>query len=292
MKLLSDTMATSPVKIVIKSWKTVSRDIINRCNPEAEKNISTTTITKDKKITREIMAGWIIELLNAGNDLAGQSDHQFREKMDLVEKCDKTSDICTKLQKLDTNIEKQFKAQTGLIENLQKQVNSKFKSYADALTSQADKITHSVKSVYDKQDRRNNLVVYGLERYPNNTLEKDVESMLVETYVKFDPEDIWMTEIKSNVGGLPIIKLQFRKREVAEEILKNAYKLKYISDFRKVYLSKDLTSAELVKRKELVIELKRRITNEPKTRWIIKGEKIVAKGEFKRLIRSDSEDSD
>ena len=53
-------------------------------------------------------------------------------------------------------------------------------------------------------------------------------------------------------------------------------------DFSKTYISKDMTKVEQDINRKLVLELKRNISNDPSTRWIIKFGKVQAWGSFTR----------
>ena len=69
-------------------------------------------------------------------------------------------------------------------------------------------------------------------------------------------------------------------RVIVRRALRNASRLKNCGGYRNAYVTPDRTTEQLTAHRELVQKLKKKITEKPDRRWIIKQGKITDAGEF------------
>ena len=82
------------------------------------------------------------------------------------------------------------------------------------------------------------------------------------------------------------LKLTLNSEDAVLSMLRNSHKLKTCYSNEKFYIAPDRTAEERRAHKHLVKELRKKIEEEPKIKWVIRGDKVENLGEL------DLEDSD
>ncbi len=116
-----------------------------------------------------------------------------------------------------------------------------------------------------------NLVVHGLDINPNDTwslperrddLKKQVREVLIDSTshtsmtVRADLEDMTILGKVNNSGKAPPVLVKLKNEEEAKHVLRFAYKLKKIREFRRVFVTPDLGIAAREKTENIVSGIK------------------------------------
>lgn len=153
-----------------------------------------------------------------------------------------------------------------------------------------------LKQSNEEKLRSNNLIIYNVsydKENPVMALEyaKDyfnscgVTSYYLEQQKIVDAQFLSVSED----NGTCNLRVVMNNPWVVRTLLSDARKLKSSDsklfrgldfDFSKTYISRDMTRAERDKHRQLIIELKNKITEDPTTRWIIKFGRVQAGGDF------------
>ena len=99
----------------------------------------------------------------------------------------------------------------------------------------------------------------------------------------FAVETVISAHFLRKTNGVCTIRVGTSDPLTVEAVLKNAYKLNQLDEqWNKVFLSKDRSPEEIKAHKQLVVELKNKIAEEPTKRWVIQNGTILQKGLFHR----------
>ena len=182
----------------------------------------------------------------------------------------------------------------------QKQIPDIIKSYSDALTSNSESKNEDTSSTIDM--RKLQKVIKTSVAEANFQKERSCRVVLFGTKDIKEPEFDYVKKMLFNInadenslvsveriGRRPTdclrpdtrpIRATFRDIVSARECLKQAPALK-TEGYEKVYMSRDLSKRDQLKRREVVKELKAKIASQTDRYWVIKDGKVVDGGERK-----------
>ena len=128
-----------------------------------------------------------------------------------------------------------------------------------------------------------------IDQYTNYVFEKlDVSTSVITDAVfigKKKTDDIDNNGLTLCVDNRPL-KLTLNSEDAVLSMLRNSHKLKTCYSNEQFYIAPDRTAEERRAHKHLVKELRKKIEEEPKIKWVIRGDKVENLGEL------DLEDSD
>ena len=163
-------------------------------------------------------------------------------------------------------------------------VKTEMKSYSSVLTSSVSapisekKIISAVKSATEKEDRKRNVIIYGVEEMDNEVLPERVSGILLEIGEKPAVRDSCRVGIKKSSNIRPI-KFTLSSSDVVCQVLRKAKLLRLKEGFKSVYLCPDRTIEERRAYKKLLHELKLKSEAEPNKSFVIRNNKIVSASE-------------
>ena len=166
------------------------------------------------------------------------------------------------------------------LKTVQTAVKTEMKSYSSALTGSfpapisEKKIISAVKSAAEKEDRKRNVIIYGVEESDTEVLPEQVSDILLKIGEKPVVRDSCRVGIKKSSNIRPI-KFTLSSSDVVGQVLRKARLLRSKEGFKSVYLCPDRTIEERRAYKKLVQELKLKREAEPDKSFLIKNNKIV-----------------
>ena len=170
------------------------------------------------------------------------------------------------------------------LKSVQTTVQTEMKSYSSALTGSRPaaisekKIISAVKSAAEKEDRKRNVIIYGVEESDNEVLPERVSDILLEIGEKPVVRDSCRVGIKKSSTIRPI-KFTLSSSDVVSQVLRKAKLLRSKDGFKSVYVCPDRTIEERRAYKKLLQELKLKSEAEPNKSFVIKNNKIVSVSE-------------
>ena len=162
----------------------------------------------------------------------------------------------------------------------------------------------AIKQIEQEDERKNNVVICGLDLNPDITdLKKQEEQVkhfatesIVESHTTMEDEDVSrlkitiMGKIKSNSGKAPPVLVTMKSPEDARLVLKGSSILRKTANLRNVYIAPDMNKKEREQRKKLVNEFRKKIEEFPEKHWVIRRGVITSIGKYTPRKRLDSED--
>ena len=149
-------------------------------------------------------------------------------------------------------------------------------------------VKRTVVEVYKKKDKSCNVMFFGFED-ANCNIEAEVKDLLKcisngdeKNLVKI--ERVGEKELSIGLNHQKMcdsrpVKATFQDPSSVNRVVRAAHELASISQFKNIYISRDLTREERTKRQILVKKLKNAIEKTPSRYWKIKGEEIIDMGE-------------
>ena len=223
--------------------------------------------------------------LNVKLEEMGEVINHVKEKVDKleVETTETKADFCSYKDALMKNVQSLSTENTAI--NEQK------------ITSTIDKAF-----VINQRDRSRNVIIYGLEEHEND--DRDEVTLVKNEVIDYICEDLHESDIVQAVrigerkdGSIRPLRVTFWTKSKALEVVKKSGNLHsaryaYIGDltlgelknlkrhynyYDKIFVCPDLSYKERMKKRSLVIELKKKISEEPEKHWSIRGHMIVSK---------------
>ena len=242
-------------------------------------NLTTSCLNKSK-ITKPQLIEWLysnvflldrcsIPLMTVACDQREELDELKNEKIidqkkiiEMQDKLIEKKDV--ELSSVQKTLETELKSYSSVVE----------KSCTAALAPQ--KIANVVRTVSEGDERKKNLVVFGIAEEQTEELNSKVNGLLEQLHEK--PQIIACSRVGnlSKSGTTRPIKFTLRSSDIAYQILRKAKLLKDIEGFQSVYISPDRTVEEQKDRRELVVQLKKKRQTDQSTRYIIKKGQIVS----------------
>ena len=78
----------------------------------------------------------------------------------------------------------------------------------------------------------------------------------------------------------PPVLMTFESSEDSDYLIRNSSRLSRVSNFRRVFITPDLSKDAREERRKTIKELKRKISEFPEKKWVIKGGTVTSVGNF------------
>ena len=163
---------------------------------------------------------------------------------------------------------------------VQSTVQSQMISYSAVLSKTCSaalsqkKIQSAVKSATDKEDRKKNLVIYGVSETPGEEILDKASEILLEVGEKPSVKDCCRIGRRNGDAPRPV-KLCLSSSDIAQQVLRKARLLRMKEGYKSVYICPDRTVEERVAYKKLFGELRTVRRAEPDKFFTIKNNKVV-----------------
>ena len=230
---------------------------------------------------------------------ASLEEKEAAEKSLLQEILTEVKNNGTKLEKINITVrenEEKIATEAGKVssyaEILKKAVDAK--SNSENTTAQRTILAKRVISEMRTSSRKKNIVLYGVGGYYNGDridFQEDMEDVLSHLgFPDVKPDSIELLKPAIHTLERPVekgrervvctVRLQFPNETIPSKMLRNASRLKDTICYKQVYVAPDRTVEEQKERSQLVEKLKLMIKQQPKTKWVIKGGKVVSAGQW------------
>ena len=184
------------------------------------------------------------------------------------------------LATLKSTVKEELKSVESTVQStVQSQMISYSKTCSAALSQK--KIQSAVKSATDKEDRRKNLVIYGVSETPGEEILDKASEILLEVGEKPSVKDCCRIGRKNGDAPRPV-KLCLSSSDIAQQVLRKARLLRMKEGYKSVYICPDRTVEERRAYKKLVEELRTVRRAEPDKFFTIKNNKVVRVSDEKR----------
>ena len=128
-------------------------------------------------------------------------------------------------------------------------------------------IKTAVKEIFTEEDRKKNIILFGLEEDENVSLDNKVDEVFLEIGQK--PVLVQVVRLGQPTERCRPVRVSLKSSDTVHSILKDSPRLKSSARFSKVYISSDRTPKQRIKHKELVEELKNTIQEDSSRHWKI-----------------------
>ena len=238
----------------------------------------------------------IVDQFKKAVDRLVQENAKLKEdKMQLLEEVSwlkssaiKAQDSIIGLQSelLDCKDDQLKSVQSTVSDAVKTSVKSEMKSYSDAVSSapkprgpDVKSVKCAVKEVVQAEDRSRNLIVFGMKEEASEDTGEKICEMLEYLGEKPRQESVRIGVLKSDSNTPRPVKVSLATSAHVVQILRAAKKLKNSEKFGSVFICPDRSPEERKMRHEAVMDLKRRLNDEPNKRHFIRGLKVVTVSE-------------
>ena len=184
------------------------------------------------------------------------------------------------LATLKSAVKEELKSVESTVQStVQSQMISYSKTCSAALSQK--KILSAVKSATDKEDRKKNIVIYGVSETTGEVLQEKASEILLEVGEKPDIKDCCRVGQKKEDAPRPL-KLCLSNSDIVQQVLRKARLLRTKEGYKSVYICPDRTVEERRAYKKLVEELRTARKAEPDKFFAIRNNKVVRISDDKR----------
>ena len=196
---------------------------------------------------------------------------------------DKTKVIKLQGELLERKEEQLASLQTAVRTTVQDSVKTEIRTYSDALKKPTAAAPISpaafkkvVKDVFEDEDRSKNIMVFGLAEEDGEQLEDTIISVFSELGEK--PKCPAVRVGKSPVAGIGCrpVKVTLASSTAVRQLLMKARLLRQVERLKSVYLCPDRSPEERASRRQLILDLKKKTSEQPEHRHYIKCGKVVS----------------
>ena len=241
----------------------------------------TAEMVKDKAGRKEDLADLVIKMTNR----VIKSVHLMKQSVSKIDELkDETVAAKTDVIKLQKDL---IECKNDQIENFRNSVKStlqtEFKSYSQAVSKGTGEsltarnirtvVKDAVRNVTAGDERKKNVIIFGLMEENEETISKSVESVLLAIDQKPKFEAVRFGKDKSRRP----VRVTLSGMNAVHDVLKVAKNLKTTTDYKDVYICPDLSPEDRAERKKLVGELKKKVHTNPGTYYFIKGGVVCSK---------------
>lgn len=238
---------------------------------------------KSQRPLKEEIATMLCQsLLFAGkqNDLLMELQHELRVvKGDLISSQKRVIELqdqllCSKddqLQSLHTTVKT----------SVEDSVKAELLSYSDMVqkpttqTLEPDVVKSLVKTVVEEEDRSRSVMVFGLQDEEAEDLRKKVCDVFMEIGEQPRVEASRLGKLTSGGKARPV-KVSFSSSNAVNQVLNKARTLKQSQKYSNVFICPDRSPAQRAKHRQLVDELKKKSTEDPKHKHFIRRGRVVS----------------
>ena len=259
---------------------------------------------KDKLGDKTSMATLIIHLTNACLDAKSLMSKMHGHNFELRGKVADLSSAAMKqtfsdVRENQTSIMTELNEVKNQVDGVGKKVGEP-RSFSEVLGKDLDSASfvlpmkQAIKEIEKEDKRAKNVVIHGLDIDPTIPQEEQDEQIkrCAENCVrsimpvsKDDDEDFEITDIKilgklGASGKAPPVLMTFESSEDSDYLIRNSSRLSRASNFRRVFITPDLSKDAREERRKTIKELKRKISDFPDKKWVIKGGTVTSVGKF------------
>ena len=170
--------------------------------------------------------------------------------------------------------------QTTVKSTVQKTMQSEMKSYSSALTENSPPAIFSpetlkkvVQAVVEEEDRSKNLMLFGLEEELNETLSNKVSEVFVSVGEK--PSFLALRVGKRSASKTRPVKVTLTGNGPVNQILMKARRLRTVEAYKSVFLSPDRSPDERTQHRQLILDLKQKVAQQPDKKHFIRQGQII-----------------
>jgi hypothetical protein len=179
------------------------------------------------------------------------------------------------------------------------QLNSNKPLFSDLFKSkETENMSFEVKNIYniqqdllERDNKKNNIIIYGLpiDKFENNDIDFDSDNLKIDkmlTKVSVDLSKIVKFKRLINKSGIitnPPILIEFKEYNEKINLLKKSSEIRKFSEYEKIYINEDLTTAQRIINKDL-IQLRNNLNTQHNTKdvnvnyyYTIRNFKVVKK---------------
>ena len=258
---------------------------------------STAEDLKDKFGDKANMASIIIELTNACLEAKDLLRKMQGHNFDLR---GKVADLASaEMKKMREEVRGNQNCIMSRIDEVREKVVDR-RSFSEVLgkdlstTSFVLPMKQAMKEIEKEDERGKNLVFHGLDIDPKIPQEEQgerikrcatscISEMVSSSDVGAIVDDIVSVKILGKVGDsgkAPPVLMTMKCSSEAQRLIRNSYRLRRVIGLRRVFVTPDLSKEAREERKKTFEDLKRKITDFPEQRWIIKGDTVTSVGKF------------
>ena len=198
-------------------------------------------------------------------------------KTDLLES--KSTVLKIQSEQLKCNSEQFRSLQTSVKSTVQNTMQSEMKSYSSVLAEKPtpsiispEALKRVVQAVVEEEDRSKNIMLFGLKEDKNETLSDKVE---VFVSVREKPRFVATRIGKKSADKTRPVKITLTSNGLVNQILYKSKRLRTVEALKSVFMSPDMSPDERARHKQLVMDLKLKISDQPERRHYIRQGQIV-----------------
>ena len=234
------------------------------------------TAEKFMVLTKSVMSNW---LATAADVMSNQTDMmlELKEQVELLKTealADKSRVIKLQAELLERKDDQlkslQIAVQSTVQSTVHDTVQTEIRTYGDALKkpSVAAAISPAafkkiVKTVIKEEDRTKNLMVFGLAEEDGEHLDEKISDVFQGMGEKPRAASARVGNRSVGGSGCRPVKVTLSSSTAVWQILTNSRKLRQLEKFKSVYVSPDRSPAEQAERKQLVLNMKEKMTAQP-----------------------------
>ena len=185
------------------------------------------------------------------------------------------------------NQEQLVKSKNETVETFQSTLQSEMKSYSDVCASNIQSsvsssllpqnISNVVKKVVSDEDKRRNIILYGVKEEEGVQPERIVSTILERIGEK--PPIIDCVRVGSNIsdGNPRPIKVTLKNYDAARSVHRKSKQLKEDPTTKRIFIAPDRSREERAERKKLVTELKEKIRSDPSRFYYRSGNEVKSR---------------
>ena len=181
---------------------------------------------------------------------------------------------------LEANRQQLTDLQANVVASVEDTVKNELKLYSDAAKTGTknsgvllDKktLTSVVHDVVSEEDRSRNIMIFGLTEQENEQINDRVSQVLLELGEKPKVESTRIGTHSKDAKTTRPVKVTVSNSTIVRQILSAARALRHSEHYKGVFISPDRSVEQRSQHKELVLELKRRMEDDPDKKHYIKG---------------------
>ena len=248
-----ETFKPSYVQNVKDCQDEVMGNIIKSIGVESNDQISHSTLSKRELISKDTLCTWLDQICALLNEccipLVECALPVYEECEEL--KTDKIKDQSKIIELQEELISKKEEELKAVKDSVESTVKSEIKNYASVLTKTCaaalaqKKLTAAIKTVSEKEDRKRNVIIYGLKENDKELVSSKVEEVLAE----IDEKPIIIIKDCCRIGSVKEesirpVKFTLSSSDMVQQVLRKARQLRLKYQYKSVYIFPDRTYEE------------------------------------------------
>jgi hypothetical protein len=208
-------------------------------------------------------------------DTVKKRDAELLKLQPIVERVKKNTEEMNKVSKELTNISQGVRSEVNsysAVAQLPNQVKAQRKAVPPPTNTNTLKT--AVKAMFHDEDRKKNIIMFGIEENESENLEDEVSKVLLEINQK--PLLRQVVRLGQPTGKCRPVRVSLEGSDAVHNILKDSTQLKSSSRYKKVFINPDRTPEQRIKHNELVNEMKKKIQLDSSKRWKISKGGVVS----------------